>query len=71
METIKLKVTGMHCKSCKTLVEETCREVPGVESCAINLASGIGAVTHDGSASFAAIAKEISGLDEKYKVEKL
>lgn len=68
MTTTKLKITGMHCASCKALIEDVCRDVPGVSSCEVNLESGVAAILHDDSADMEVVKKEIGGLGE-YKVE--
>ncbi|MBI3956901.1 MAG: copper-translocating P-type ATPase [Candidatus Kerfeldbacteria bacterium] len=45
--TLELKVNGMHCRSCETLVSETLKELPGVNAVAVSYDSG--SCTVDGS----------------------
>lgn len=65
-----IKITGMHCDSCKALIEDVASEVQGVQSCTVDRATGKGVIEHDPSFDFATFAKEIESLD-KYKVEKV
>ncbi|MBI5221432.1 MAG: cation transporter [Candidatus Magasanikbacteria bacterium] len=69
MET-KIKITGMHCPSCKMLIEDVASELSGVQSCTVDQSTGVGMIVHDESFDFAEFEKEIAGL-EKYKVEKI
>lgn len=64
------KVTGMHCESCKALIEDVANEVGGVQSCTVDQITGSGIIEHDDSFDFATFAKEIEGLDT-YTVEKI
>ena len=55
-------ITGMHCVSCKSLIEEVCREVPGVASCTVNPETNTGVVTHDESFQASTLRQEIEAL---------
>jgi Cu+-exporting ATPase len=46
---VVLAITGMHCSSCTSLVEETLVEDLGVEDAAVDLDSGRATVTYDPS----------------------
>ena len=70
MPITTIKITGMHCASCKSLLEDVIQDVPGVQSCAIDAATGIGTIEHDDSFNFDALAKEVATLN-KYTVEKI
>ncbi|MEK7607152.1 MAG: heavy metal-associated domain-containing protein [Patescibacteria group bacterium] len=70
MTTTKLKITGMHCASCKALIEDVCREIPGVSACEVNLESGVATVMHDDSVDVGVVKKEIGGLGE-YTIEEI
>lgn len=70
MTTTTLKITGMHCASCKTLIEEVCREAGGVSACNIDLAGGNGVIEHDDRLDLPALEKEISALGP-YTVKKI
>lgn len=65
-----IKITGMHCGSCKTLIEDMASDAGGVQSCTVDQATGKGVIEHDMSFDFAAFVKEIESLD-KYTVEKV
>lgn len=60
----------MHCNSCKMLIEDVCKDIPGVQNCSVDFASGLTAITHDGSTDSAHLKKEIKALG-KYKVEEI
>lgn len=64
---MKLLIEGMHCVSCKTLIEEVSREVAGVESANVDVESGIGEFEHDEMLDTGILIKEIEGLGD-YKV---
>jgi len=61
-----LKIKGMHCESCKLLIEDICKETKGVKSCTVDFKSGTAVVEHDG-ADIKLIKKEIEKVG-KYKV---
>lgn len=65
-----IKVTGMHCASCKTLIEDVAHEVAGVQSCSVDPTTGNGVIEHDETFDFTNFAKELAALD-KYTVEKV
>lgn len=66
----KIKVTGMHCASCKTLIEDVAKDVAGVQSCTVDPATGEGVVEHNETFDFANFAKDIATLD-KYTIQKI
>ncbi|GEM_PF-3165946 len=45
--TVELAVTGMHCQSCASLIEETLLEEPGVRSASVELEGALASVTYD------------------------
>jgi len=61
-----LKIKGMHCESCKLLIEDICKETKGVKSCTVDFKKGTAVVEHDG-ADIKLIKKEIEKVG-KYKV---
>lgn len=70
MSEIKLKITGLHCESCKSLIEEVCQEIPGVKKCSVDVEQGIALVEHDGSVALKTLKSEIETVAD-YKVEQL
>lgn len=67
MKTI-INVKGMHCTSCKRLIEEVCSELPGVKSCSVNFKTGKTVIEHEGELDLPIIKKEIESLG-KYQVK--
>lgn len=65
-----LKITGMDCPSCKTLIEDTCKDIPGVKTCDVSFETGIAKVEYDAPATPAQIMKEITDLEE-FTVEEI
>ncbi|HXZ62983.1 MAG TPA: heavy metal-associated domain-containing protein [Acidimicrobiales bacterium] len=47
MTTVELSVTGMHCASCASLIEEVLAEQPGLVAAEVDLASERAQVTFD------------------------
>lgn len=66
----KIKVTGMHCSSCKALIEDVASDVTGVQSCTIDPATGNGTIEHDETFDFNSFVNELKSLDT-YSVEKI
>lgn len=62
MKTI-LEIKGMHCASCKMLIEDICKDVPGVLACDVDVQAGKATIEHDASLDPAVIKQEISSLD--------
>ncbi len=69
MKTV-LKITGMHCASCKLLIEDVCKEIPGVTSCEVDLGGNIATIEHDASVSAEKLSQEISSLGD-YQVKEI
>lgn len=65
-----IHITGMHCASCKSLIEDVASDIPGVQSCTIDPATGMGVLVHDAPFDFAVFVKEIEELDN-YHVKKI
>ena len=61
-----LKIQGMHCESCKLLIEEVAQEINGVKSCIGDVKKGTAVVEHE-KADMSLLKKEIEKLG-KYKV---
>ena len=59
----KYKVGGMMCNGCKAGVERALRELDGVESVAVDLATGIATVKGNVSEDSVALAIENTGFD--------
>lgn len=66
--TTKLLIKGTHCTSCKALLEDVCKETPGVTNCTVDYKTGEMIVEHDESIDWSALKKEINGLGQ-YRVQ--
>ncbi len=62
-----LTVKGMHCQSCKVLIEDVCSEIVGVKSCTLDFKSGKLVVEHDIGVDMKKVKKEIEGSGD-YRV---
>ncbi len=63
-----LTITGMHCASCKELIEDVCADIPGVTSCDVDVAEETATIEHDGTVSFETVKRAIEELGD-YHVE--
>ena len=59
-----LQITGMHCASCKKLIESVSKDIPGVQNCEVDFATGKAIVTHDESMNIQKLKQEILSLGE-------
>ena len=67
MKTV-LTIKGTHCKACKMLIEDVCRDNQEVASCDVNFETGRTEIEHTDRLDMEALKKEIEGLGN-YKVE--
>jgi copper chaperone CopZ len=63
-----ITITGTHCKACKMLIEDVCKEVPGVKSCNVDFETGKTEIGHDENLNWDILQKEIENLGE-YKIK--
>lgn len=64
MTTTRLKITGMHCASCKALLEDVIGDVPGVRACEVDAGTGDARVEHDDAIDPAALVAAVKDLGE-------
>jgi copper chaperone CopZ len=64
MATINIIVKGMHCASCKGLIEDVSGDVPGVITCTVDAKTGRGVIEHDERFQFSELEKAITELGE-------
>lgn len=57
-------IKGMHCESCKTLIEEVCNETKGVTASNVNFKTGKVEVEHSGPLNKEQLKKEIKSLGD-------
>jgi copper chaperone CopZ len=62
-----LHIKGTHCPSCKVLIEDVCREFPGVKSASVNYQTGETVIEHEGNLDLEKLRKEIESF-ESYTV---
>lgn len=70
MKTTIFRVSGMHCSSCKLLLEDVCKEIAGVSECEVDVASANMTVTHEDGFDLSLVQKEVETLGE-YKLEQI
>lgn len=66
MKTIVI-VKGTHCQSCRALIEDVCKDIPGVKSCNVDFKTGKTVIEHEEKLDMKRIKKEIENLGQ-YKV---
>lgn len=62
-------IKGMHCASCKKLIESVSKDVTGIESADVNFETGLLTLTHDESADIQKVKAEILSLGDEYTIE--
>lgn len=67
MSTLILTITGLHCASCKLLIEDVGKDVPGVISCMVDPTTGQTVIEHNDPFKTDEFKKEIEALG-KYHV---
>lgn len=68
MQKTLIIIKGTHCASCKTLIEDACKDIPGVILCAVDFQTGQTLVEHDDKLDWNVFKKEVESLGQ-YKVE--
>jgi len=65
MEETKLKVSGMHCRSCETLVKEEVGAIEGVREVEADHRRGLVTVRYEGGIDLNKVKKAVEGLGYK------
>jgi len=55
-------ITGMHCHSCKALIEDVCHDFPGVQSCTVDFKDGKAEIEHNEQLDWKRLKEEIEGV---------
>lgn len=63
-----LTIKGTHCNSCKALIEDMCKEIPGINSCNVDFKTGVTEIEHEENTDWQKFKNEVESLGE-YKVE--
>lgn len=67
MRTI-LTIKGTHCQSCKMLIEDICKDIPGVKTCVVDFKTGKTTIEHESKDQLKKIKEEIEKAGD-YKVK--
>lgn len=68
MKTTTITIKGTHCKSCKLLIEDVCKDIKGVKLCQVDFQTGKTVIEHDESFDLNLFRREVEGLGQ-YKIE--
>lgn len=60
-------IQGTHCPSCKALIEDVSKEIPGITSCTVDFQTGSAIVEHDENFDWKIFEKELGQLGD-YKL---
>lgn len=63
-----ITIKGTHCTACKTLLEDVCKDVPGIISCSVDFKTGQTDLEHTDALSWPQLKTEIESLGQ-YTVE--
>ena len=63
-----LTIRGTHCKACKALIEDVCRDFKEVATCSVDYETGRTEIEHAESLDTDALKKEIESVGN-YKIE--
>lgn len=59
-----ITVKGTHCKSCKMLIEDVCKDIPGITSCIVNFKTGKTVIEHEKMEDLKKLKAEIDSLGQ-------
>lgn len=62
-----LIIQGVHCASCKALIEDVCSEIAGIRSCIVDFKTGMTEIEHEDNVNWESFKKEVESLGQ-YKV---
>ena len=63
MKTL-ITIRGMHCGSCKALIEDVCQDIAGVTACKVDLNKENAEVEHESTLNLNLLKQEIEGLGQ-------
>ena len=67
-KTITITIGGTHCKACKLLIEDVCKEKNGVKSCHVDFLTGKTVIEHDEHFNLDSFKEEVESLGQ-YSLE--
>ncbi|XOU94016.1 MAG: cation transporter [Candidatus Kerfeldbacteria bacterium] len=59
-----ISIKGMHCSSCKALIEDICQDIEGVESCNVDESTDKALINHKENLDLQILKKEIEDGNE-------
>ncbi len=59
-----ITIRGMHCGSCKALIEDASKDGTGVTACVVDLKKGNAEVEHESTLNIDLLKQEIEGLGQ-------
>ncbi len=62
-----ITIQGTHCNACKALIEDVAKDIKGIQSCAVDFATGKTEIEYESDAALDNFAKEVGTLGN-YKV---
>ena len=62
-----LTIKGTHCKACKMLIEDVCKDHKEVSTCTVNFETGKTEIEHNDSLDLESLKKEIKSVGN-YKI---
>lgn len=68
MKNTTIHIVGTHCKACKSLIEDVCKDIEGVQSCNVDFQTGNTVIEHEEGLNLQLLKKEIEELGQ-YTVE--
>lgn len=71
MNTIIFKIKGMHCDSCKALIEDVASEVAGVAQAVVNKDAHVLTIDHDEKFSERMLLNHVNELGAGYELLRL
>lgn len=60
--TQEIMIQGIHCPSCKLLIEDVCSEFPEIKSCTVDYMTGKAVIDYDASLDWQKLKTHIEGL---------
>ena len=62
--TTTFLITGTHCKACKMLIEDAVSELPGVQSIAVDFATGEATLEYNDSLDWGSLKETVESQGE-------
>lgn len=63
-----INLKGMHCASCRVLIEDICSDIPGISVCDVDVEKGMLTLEHDTNESLEKVVADIRNVST-YTIE--